>query len=231
MIDKTLFLEKYLINNEPQSGQYFWRKTDDPYKIMVAEIMLQRTRADQVKEVYVNFIKKYPDITSLHNANKKDMAKILCSLGLIKRVEYLKQISNILIKKHDGKIPNNKKSILNLPMVGEYTANAIMVHAFYKKYVTYDANAARILDRYFGLGLSSPKQKDPKGYDFAKDFILRFPEETIRKVNLNMIDHGINVCKNKKPNCVKCDLSLFCTYHNKAKGRTKNKYDQSNSCS
>ncbi len=94
--------------------EFSWRKTKDPYKILVAEILLHRTKAFQVLKIYENFVEVYPDFQSIANSNFSDIEIILYSLGLKWRTEKLYQMSIEIVKTYDGQIPLEKDLLLKL---------------------------------------------------------------------------------------------------------------------
>jgi len=188
-----------------------WRRTEDPYKILVAEIMLQRTRAEQVMPVYVRFIKKYPDFHSLAKASVSELRTMILSLGLEKRARGLKRLAVQIEEQHGGKIPNNIDELLKLYGIGNYIANAILCHAFGVDVLTVDANFARILDRVFSLKLKQPAQKDKRIWNFAGG-LMPHAKDHARELNLSIIDFASKICAPRKPSCRTCPLKSICDY-------------------
>ncbi len=107
-----------------------WRKTTDPYKIMVSEIMLQQTQVDRVKEKYKTFIKKFPSAKSLAKASLNDVLKLWQGLGYNRRAINLKKAAEVITTEFKGTFPQEYELLLNLPGIGPYTANAIRAFAF-----------------------------------------------------------------------------------------------------
>ena len=99
-----------------------WRKTQDPYKVLLAEIMLHRTQAIQVAKVYEGFIGKYPNVRVLAKAIKPEMRKALFSLGLKWRIELIVDMAKMLVDKYDSKVPEDKSELVSLPGVSDYIA-------------------------------------------------------------------------------------------------------------
>ncbi len=110
-----------------------WRKTTDPYKIMVSEIMLQQTQVDRVKEKYKAFIKQFPTSKSLHEASLGDVLKLWQGLGYNRRAINLKKAASAIVQNYKGKMPEEYVLLLELPGIGPYTASAIRAFSFIEK--------------------------------------------------------------------------------------------------
>ena len=110
-----LLLEWY----EENKRNFPWRKTRDPYKILLAEIMLQRTKAKQVQPVYLSFLKRFPELETLNSAKPGEIEEFISKLGLMWRANLIRRLAKELIKKFDGKIPETRNTLISLPAVGE----------------------------------------------------------------------------------------------------------------
>ncbi|MBI2140603.1 Fe-S cluster assembly protein HesB [Candidatus Woesearchaeota archaeon] len=121
-----------------------WRKTNDPYSILISEVMLQQTQVDRVIPYYLKFIKKYPSLDALAGAQKKAILRLWSGLGFNSRAVRLKQLAAI-ISKSGGKLPMEEKKLRELPGIGNYTANAILAFAYNKKAPVIDTNIRRAL--------------------------------------------------------------------------------------
>lgn len=188
-----------------------WRRTKNPYEILLAEIMLQRTRANQVAPVFQRFIKKYSDVHSLSSASLSEITEEIRSLGLEKRAMGLKKLAEQLVVEYSGVVPNNKEDLLKLYGVGQYVANAILCHAFGMDVPTVDANFARILVRVFSLEPKYPAQKDKMIWKFA-EAIMPFAQKQARSLNLAILDLASKFCTPKKPSCDMCPINAICEY-------------------
>jgi len=188
-----------------------WRKTDNPYRILIAEIMLQRTKAEQVVPVYERFMMKYPDPTSLSAASVSGLRASIRSLGLEKRAPALKKLAKQIMKQHDGRIPCTKDGLLELHFVGNYTANALLCNAFGECVPTIDSNFARVLERVFSLRLGRPAQKDKRLWKFAES-LMPDAKGSCRTFNLGIMDLASAICTPRKPSCKKCPLNTICDY-------------------
>jgi len=131
-----------------------WRKTKDPYKLLIAEVLLKKTTANQVLKVYPEFLSKYSNPADLCSASKKELERLLRPLGMNKtRADLLKKFAcayiSLLEKKQKNKF--SRSELLSLPGVGEYTANAVLSLIYNECVPMLDTNFIRILKRVFGI--------------------------------------------------------------------------------
>ncbi len=130
---------------------YPWRQTSEPYDILIAEFLLQKTDADTVAPVYKTFLDRYPTLEELTKAIIEDIAAILKPLGLLFRAERLFKTVQTIAEEYHDKIPNSETELLKLPGIGKYTARAICSQEFEQTALVLDTNVARILERFFGI--------------------------------------------------------------------------------
>jgi len=197
---------KWFENNK---RDYPWRETDDPFRLLIAEIMLRRTNADQVKNVYIKFFKKYPDLYSVSKANEKDIEEILYPLGLKWRVPSIISVARQIQEKCDGNLPQTRSELINLPGVGDYVAGAVLSIAFNKNEWIVDSNIVRLFKRYFSIETSKEGRRDKQIIDIAKVY-SSFNES--REANLAILDFAALVCSPKNSNHNGCVLKTNCSY-------------------
>ena len=188
---------------------YPWRRTSDPYSILVAEFLLQRTDADTVVPIYETFLTRYPTLEELALAEAEDIAKLLQPLGLFFRAERLSQTAQIIVEKYEGEIPSEEKELAKLPGIGKYTARAILSQAFELSAAVLDTNVARILERFFGIKGGRVKSRC-KILGSAADNIALDTE--VGHWNLTLLDFGAKVCTARNPKCFECPLSERCCW-------------------
>jgi A/G-specific adenine glycosylase len=193
---------------------YPWRHEGDPYKILIAEIMLQRTKAEQVVPVYVEFINKYPTMQDLAKANLEDVEKYFARLGLRWRAKKVLAMARYVAEKFQGKLPETEKDLLEIPAVGEYIADALAVFAYGRDKVVVDANVVRIIERLFCVKSRGEGRRDPKIRQLANSMLV--PGKS-REFNWALIDFGALVCRPAHPLCRSCPLSSLCCYGGTAK--------------
>ncbi len=189
---------------------YPWRRTTEPYHLLVAESLLQKTDADTVAPIYELFLEHYPTLKDLAAAELEAVAKILEPLGLFFRAQRLQECARIIIKEYQGKVPQDRTQLLKLPGIGDYTARAIGSQAFNHPVAVLDANVARILERFFGLHGERVKSRCKILWG-AADFIA--PKQAVGKWNLALLDFGALACKAQNPTCDRCPLAIKCQWY------------------
>lgn len=187
-----------------------WRKTINPYHLLVAESLLQKTDAETVAPIYELFLEGYPTIADLAAANLENLEKLLQPLGLFFRAERLHQCARIILQDYDGKVPQDLKQLLKLPGIGDYTGRAILAQAFNRPLAVLDTNIARILERFFGLQGERVKSRCQILWGAAE---LVAPKTDVGKWNLTLLDFGALVCRAKNPDCENCPLSSNCHWY------------------
>jgi len=185
-----------------------WRETEDPYKILVAEVLLHRTRAEQVVPVYSAFISEFPDIFSLAKSSKDKVMKLIYPLGLRWRAELLYEMA-IEIMRRGGRIKADKNWLCSLPGVSDYIASAVMSFAFNKPEPILDTNTVRIIGRLTGMRVRDSSRRSRK---FREIYLYLMDRKTPRVFNMAMIDLGALVCRARTPLCDRCPLKNWCAY-------------------
>jgi len=207
------FRKKIIKWGKKNFREYPWRKTKDPYKILISEIMLHRTKADQVVPVYNRFLLKFPNIYDLARAEINEIEKIFKKLGLGWRIEKLSQTARIIVNQHCGVIPHDKKSLLELPGVGDYIASAVSCFAFSKPEPLLDTNTVRIVGRIFNLDITESSRRNKEYCELMKNLI---DKKKPRRFNFALLDLGAILClKRGEPRCLECPLKTFCSYAKK----------------
>src|SRR5438477_6442479 len=135
-----------------------WRATNDPYAILVSEIMLQQTQVDRVLPKYQQFLAAFPTLLDLASASTAEVIAVWVPLGYNRRAVSLQSIARQVMAEYAGRIPETIDELLKLKGVGRYTAGAIACFAYRKQVATVDTNIRRVLHRIF-LGLEHPEPK------------------------------------------------------------------------
>lgn len=179
-----------------------WRNTTDPYKILVAEIMLQQTQVSRVVPKYEAFLERFPDLAALAAAPLADVLRAWDGLGYNRRAKYLKQAAEMIVNEFDGVFPEDVDALQELPGVGEYTANAVASFAFNNGGPVFDTNVRRVLYRFHGKA----------GDDELKAFHASiFPDGHAREWNNAVMELGSEVCVDGTPHCSDCPWREECT--------------------
>lgn len=129
-----------------------WRHTRDPYKILVAEMMLQQTQVIRVIPKYAEFIEKFPDIRSLAKASPAHILRVWEGMGYNRRALYLRKTAEIIVSSYHGEFPKDTALLTKLPGLGVYTARALMVFAYEMNVSMVDTNIRRIITHFFFSG-------------------------------------------------------------------------------
>lgn len=204
-----------LIWGEQNLRKYPWRETSDPYKIAIAEVMLHRTKADQVMDIYEVFLLKYPDFKSIAKAGREAIKADLKSLGLFWRADLLYEMAIEIVEKYDGKLPVDKKKLMAMPGVGNYISAAILCFGYNLPEPVLDTNTVRVLGRVFGLNITDSSRRSKLFYDIMYDLVNFWDSKT---VSFSLIDFANAICiPGEKPICEICNLRDICKfYSNKA---------------
>ena len=190
-----------------------WRNTDDPFKVLIAETMLRRTRADQVKAVYEDAISKYPDLKIMANASDFEIAKLFEPLGLHWRIGPFCTMVREIEAKYNSRVPESREQLKRLPGVGDYVAGAVLSFAFNKREWIVDTNVVRVFKRYFGIKTSNEARRDKQIIQLAKMYIAT---KNPRDANFAILDFAALVCTQKNPEHERCPLARRCCFLKKA---------------
>ncbi|MBZ0159416.1 MAG: A/G-specific adenine glycosylase [bacterium] len=185
-----------------------WRKTSDPYKILVSEVMLQQTQVDRVIPKYKEFLRKYPTLEGLANASVNDVEAIWRPLGYNIRPVRLHTIAREAVDRHSGKVPDSLEELQAFKGIGRYTAGAVMSFAFRKDVPILDTNVKRLLQRIF-LGPMNRNGSKPVKHLWDLSAAL-IPKGKGYDFNQAMMDFGAIICTARKPNCRICPMRPLC---------------------
>lgn len=185
-----------------------WKGEKDPYKIWLSEVILQQTRVEQGLKYYEKFIRNYPDICALADAEDDNVLKNWEGLGYYSRCRNLIHTARYICYKLNGVFPREYPDILMLKGVGEYTAAAIASFAYNKAIAVVDGNVIRVLSRFNGIQRSFKSVRDKKYYQEVanKHISKRIPAT----YNQAIMDFGATVCKPVNPDCTVCPLHSKC---------------------
>lgn len=188
---------------------FIWRHDPSPYKIMIAEFMLQRTKAEQVEPVYKKFLKRYPDINKLAKAKESDVSCFTNNLGLHRRGKNFVMAARYIVEHHSGAFPENRHELLKIPGIGDYVAGAILTVCFNKPEYVIDANIARFINRYYGLHLRGEIRRKKAIIGKAKGL---FNYSDTRNLLFALLDFAAVICTPRRPEHEQCPISKNCHY-------------------
>ncbi len=185
-----------------------WRRDKDPYKIWVSEIMLQQTRVDTVIPYYNQFIKKFPSLHQLAQADEEEVIKAWEGLGYYSRARNLHAAVKEVVAKYGGKVPSTPEEISSLKGVGSYTTGAILSIAYNQKLAAVDGNVLRVISRLFSLTDDIAKSTTRK--KFEKIVLRILPDHSPGDFNQALMELGATICTPTSPTCLICPLREVC---------------------
>ena len=218
METKAKKLKLELINwYKKNKRSFLWRKTTDPWQILLIETLAQQTQLERANNYFKKFIEVFPTPKSMANSSLKIILQMWSGLGYNNRAKRLYEASKIIEKKGFNQIYPNFD---DLPGVGPYTKNAILSFAYGEKVLAIDTNIERIIKRYFGL-------IDTK--DFFKENSKYFLQKVdSREINQAFMDFGSSICKSTNPTCSTCPIEKDCSKYFFNRKNTKENYKGSN---
>jgi A/G-specific adenine glycosylase len=184
-----------------------WRETDDPFRILVAEVLLQRSRGVTVAKVFERLFSRWPDAERLARARVDSIESVIRPLGLVSRAAKLRDLARSVVQL--GSVPSSLEGLLGLPGVGPYAAGATLAVAFGKRSAVVDGVTARVYRRYFGLATDLPAVSDKELWSLVTDVT---PKRSVREWNWAVLDLAATICLPKVPRCSACPLRADCAW-------------------
>jgi A/G-specific adenine glycosylase len=185
-----------------------WRATDDPYHILVSEVMLQQTQVDRVLPKYHEWLDKFPTLTALAEAPEAKAVQTWYPLGYNIRPRRLHAIARESVERYGGTLPSDEATLRSFKGIGAYTAGAIRSFAFGERAAILDTNVARVLFRVF-VGRGNPKAHATKRHLWSMSESL-VPRRRVFDFNQALMDFGAMVCVARKPKCLVCPMRGDC---------------------
>lgn len=185
-----------------------WRETNDPYAILVSEMMLQQTQVDRVLPKYGEFLERFPTLAALAEAPTAEVIRAWAPLGYNMRAVRLQAIARQVVAEYQGQIPATVDELLTLKGVGRYTAGAISCFAYHQQVATVDTNIRRVLYRLF-VGIEKPEapMRDAETWKLAE---AALPPGEAYRWNQALMDLGATVCTAAAPACETCPMQQVC---------------------
>jgi A/G-specific adenine glycosylase len=193
-----------------EAREYPWRKTRDPYSILVSELMLQQTQIATVlgRGYYDRWMRAFPDWAALAEAPEDAILKLWEGLGYYNRARHLQRTAAIILRDHGGRFPDTLSSALSLPGIGRYTAGAVLSFAYDLAEPLVDGNVARVLARLLALEapINSPGGLETL-WDWSEQLLdLRNPATH----NSAIMELGQRICRPSRPECGGCPVEAYC---------------------
>ena len=185
-----------------------WRRTREPYRILVSEIMLQQTQVDRVLPKYHQFLDRYPTMEALAAAPVDDVRQLWYPLGYNVRPLRLHAIACEAMARYGGRLPESADTLRSLPGVGRYTAGAILAFAHGRDVAILDTNVRRVLGRvFFGPRRLRRVRGEKAFWDLAEALV---PRGRGYDFNQALMDFGATWCTPRRPRCARCPMRAFC---------------------
>ena len=192
---------------EPGRGSYPWRRTRDPYRVLVSEVMLQQTQASRVVPAYRSFVRRFPSVRTLADAPLREVVVAWDGLGYNRRAVALSEAAHLIVREHAGRVPQDIGALQDLPGVGPYTAAAVASIAFGLPVAAVDTNVRRVVARTIdgadGDGIGAARIRA-----LAEAWLHR---DDPGAWNQALMDLGREVCR-PRPRCEACPLRASCRF-------------------
>ncbi len=184
-----------------------WRRTRDPYRIWISEIMLQQTRVAAVLEHYARFTARFPSVEALAEAEEAEVLAQWSGLGYYRRARMMHRAAKVLLSEHGGRFPETAERLLHLPGIGAYTAAAVASIAFGEAVAVVDGNVERVLTRVAGLDAEAPVPTARRVRELAGSLV---DPESPSDFNQAMMELGATICLPRAPLCLQCPVRHLC---------------------
>jgi len=202
-------LDWYNTNKE----NYPWRSSQSPFQILITEILLQKTIALNVSNLFLKFFEKYSEFSKIYESNVEELQEDIKSLGLSnKRAKILKDLSELVIKEYNGEIPEDPKDLQKINGIADYVSNAYQCFGLNKRTFFYDVNIKRFVSRIFE---GTDEKIRVELIENTLDNVL--PKQEPKHFYWAILDFGSKVCKKSKPKCIECSISDLCAYYSSKK--------------
>ena len=184
-----------------------WQRDRTPYRVWVAEIMLQQTQVATVIPYYERFLARFPDVVALANADVDQVLHLWSGLGYYARARNLHRAAGIVAGEYGGVLPRTQEALMALPGIGRTTAAAIVAQAHDQRAAILDGNVKRVLSRHYGVGGASKSATVNVLWRLAERLA---PERRVREYTQAIMDLGASVCARRSPDCDACPLRSSC---------------------
>jgi A/G-specific adenine glycosylase len=194
-----------------------WRRTRDPYRILVSELMLQQTQVARVLEFYPRFLAQFPSLEALAGARESQVVAAWDGLGYYARARNLHRLSRWVTRDgRDPSLPSEPRLLRELPGIGAYTAGAVASFAYGQRAPLVDTNVARVLTRVFRPGLKPKRAKDQKAIWALAEASLPRTGSATWTHNQALMELGALVCTARVKRCSECPVRSVCATYRAA---------------
>jgi A/G-specific adenine glycosylase len=189
-----------------------WQGTRDPYKVWLSEIMLQQTQVSAVRDYYRRFLRRFPDVASLAEAELDEVLALWSGLGYYSRARNLHRCAQEVVGRFAGDFPKTATLLQTLPGIGRSTASAVSSFCFGERTAILDGNVKRVLSRVFGFSADLSLSANERAlWQIAEDLLPTDQlDETMPRYTQGLMDLGATVCLPRNPVCQVCPISVSC---------------------
>ena len=189
-----------------------WRRTRDPYRVLVSEFMLQQTQVSRVLDFYPRFLKRYPDLATLARARPRAVREAWEGLGYYRRAANLHRLAREVVRHHAGSLPSDPRELDALPGVGPYTAGAVATFAYERPAAAVDTNVRRVLGRVFSCTTGKQVRATASAMQPRRG-------KTAWSFNQALMELGALVCTARAPKCGECPVRAYCDWYRANRSR------------
>ena len=207
--NKHALVRKRILNwYKENKRDYPWRKSSSLYQILVTEILLQKTIALNVSNIYIDFFTKYKDFSTIYNADIAILQSDIKRLGLSnKRAQILKDLSQMIVTEYDGKIPQKPEILKKINGIADYVSNAYACFGLNDRTFFFDVNIKRFIQRVF-----QPQDVKVKNDSIHNELDKLLPKMDFKDMYWAILDFGYKICSKNNPKCELCPISDKCCY-------------------
>lgn len=185
-----------------------WRRTRDPYRIWLSEVMLQQTQVDTVLGYYERFLARFPTLRALAEAEPEEVLEAWAGLGYYRRARHLHAAARRVVELYQGEVPREPKQFASLPGVGPYTAAAVLSIAFGQPLAAVDGNVTRVVARL--AGIAEPVDRTPGRRRIEAAAARLLAKDAPGDWNQAVMELGARVCRPGAPHCDACPVRAWC---------------------
>ena len=197
---------------QTNARDYPWRRDRTPYRTAVAELMLRRTRADQVVPVFTRFLRSFSTLKAAAHAEPEELLELLRPLGLAWRAQSMLSFFRAAYERHGNDLPHERSVLIALPGIGEYVSNAVACFSGEQSVPLIDVNIVRVLGRIFGIRTDGEARRRSDMKQLASQCV---PDAGPAEYHYAVLDFAAKVCVARKPRCTTCPFSsgMRCEYY------------------
>ena len=207
-VDALWFRSRLIDWGRDHFRSFPWRVTNDPYRLLMAEVMLHRTQVRQVLPVYKRFMELFPDIAALARATRESIHDVMGPLGLHWRIDLVADMAADIVGRFGARVPSDRDELLSLPGVSDYIASAVRCFSFGLDDPLVDTNTVRIVGRVFGLPVKPSSRRNKRFRELLDGLLDR---ESPAAYNYSLLDLAHLICLSRRaPECGRCPLLASC---------------------